>query len=128
MTLFTLWDMVLSSLVVAPELVEPSPGTTTTPFDGNEPAGYSALGMEASIQSSSESAKVILGRVVSDTKREREKTACHFNDGSSVILANFIGALVGPGDEISSPVASDSGGGGGNRNLFPQDPVSRAES
>ena len=68
--------------------------------------------MEASIQSSSEGAKVILSRVVSDIKREHEKTVCHFTDGGSVLLNNFLGALIHPGDEISFPVASDSAGGG----------------
>jgi hypothetical protein len=68
--------------------------------------------MEASIQSSSEGAKVTLSRVVSDIKREHEKTVCHFTDGGSVLLNNFLGALIRPGDEISFPVASDSAGGG----------------
>jgi hypothetical protein len=55
---------------------------------------------------------VILSRVVSGIKRENEKTVCHFNDGGSVLLTNFLGALIRPGDEISFPVASVSAGGG----------------
>jgi curved DNA-binding protein CbpA len=63
--------------------------------------------MEVSIQSSSETATVILRRVVSDTKREGQKTVCRFSDGSSVLVSNFLGALIRPDDEISFPVASD---------------------
>ncbi|MGB7593494.1 MAG: hypothetical protein WBO19_19875, partial [Terriglobia bacterium] len=55
---------------------------------------------------------MILSRVVSDIKREQEKTVCHFTDGGSVLLNNFLGALIRLGDEISFPVASDSTGGG----------------
>jgi curved DNA-binding protein CbpA len=68
--------------------------------------------MEAVIRSSSESAEVVLRRVVSDTTRESEKTVCHFNDGSSVLVSNFLGALIRPGDEISFPMANDSAGAG----------------
>ena len=68
--------------------------------------------MEASIQSSSESAEVILSRVVSEAKREGEKTICHFNDGGSILLSNFLGALIRPGDEINFPLPTDSAGAG----------------
>jgi hypothetical protein len=68
--------------------------------------------MEAAIRSSSESAEVILRRVVSETKREGEKAVCHFNDGSSVLVSNFLGALIRAGDEISFPMANDSAGAG----------------
>jgi curved DNA-binding protein CbpA len=64
--------------------------------------------MGASIKSSSESAGAILRRVVSSTKREGEKTLCHFNDGGSILLSNLLGALIQLGDEISFPVPSDS--------------------
>jgi curved DNA-binding protein CbpA len=64
--------------------------------------------MEASIQSSSESAKVIHSRVVSEAKREREKTLCHLNDGATIFLANSLGAYIRPGDEINFPLPIDS--------------------
>ncbi len=54
--------------------------------------------MEAAIQSLSESTEVILSRVVSEANRDGEKTVCHFNDGGSVLLTNFLGALIRPGD------------------------------
>jgi hypothetical protein len=81
-------------------------------FDGNKPVGYSALDVEAAIGSSSERAKVTLCRVVSGTKREPAETVCHFDYGSSVILANFLGLLIRPGGEISFPMANDSAGAG----------------
>jgi hypothetical protein len=64
--------------------------------------------MEASIQSSSESAKVIHSRVVSEAKRECEKTLCHLNDGATIFLANSLGAYIRPGDEINFPLPIDS--------------------
>ena len=64
--------------------------------------------MEASIQSSSESAGVILRRVVSEAKLEGEKTVCHFDDGGSILLSNFLGTLIRPGDEISFSLPSNS--------------------
>jgi hypothetical protein len=64
--------------------------------------------MEAAIRSSSESAEVILRRVVSGTKREGEKTVCHFNKGGSVLLSNFLGTLIQSGDEVNFPLLSDS--------------------
>jgi hypothetical protein len=64
--------------------------------------------MGESIKSSSESAGAILRRVVSSTKREAQKTVCHFNDGGSILLSNFLGTLIQLGDEISFPVPSDS--------------------
>ena len=68
--------------------------------------------METGIQPASISAKVIPSRVVSEAKREDEKTVCHFNGGGSVLLSNFLGALIRPGDEIDFPLPSDSGGTG----------------
>ena len=88
--------------------VEQSLGSTRSPFDGNEPAGYSALDMEAGIQAGSVDTKVILGRVVSGTKRECEKTLCHFNDGGSILLLNSLGILFRSGDEINFPLPTDS--------------------
>jgi hypothetical protein len=81
-------------------------------FDGNEPAGYSALGRGASIQPSSDGAEVVLRRVVSGTKREGERTVCHFNNGGSILLSNFLGTFVQSGDEISFPVPTDSADAG----------------
>jgi len=46
---------------------------------------------------------VILRRVVSGTKREGEKTVCHFNKGGSVLLSNFLGTLIQSGDEVNFP-------------------------
>jgi hypothetical protein len=64
--------------------------------------------MEAAIRSSSESAEVTLRRVVFGTKREGEKTVCHFNDGGSILLSNLLGTLVRSGDEINFPLPTDS--------------------
>jgi hypothetical protein len=50
--------------------------------------------------------------VVSEVKREGEKTVCHFNDGGGILLSNFLGALIRPGDEINFPLANDSAGAG----------------
>ena len=68
--------------------------------------------METDTQAASAVAEVILSRVVSEANRDGEKTVCHLNDGGSVLLTNFLGALIRPGDEISFPVASVSAGGG----------------
>jgi curved DNA-binding protein CbpA len=68
--------------------------------------------MEAAIQSLSESAEVILRRVVTATKREGEKVVCHLKDGSSVFVSNFLGALIRRGDEMSFLMASESAGAG----------------
>ena len=93
--------------------------------------------MEASIQSSSESAKVIHSRVVSEAKREREKTLCHLNDGATIFLSNSLGGHIRPGDEISFPLPTESAeagteiyvrkpsSGGRGRDLY-QTPVSYA--
>jgi curved DNA-binding protein CbpA len=64
--------------------------------------------MEAANRSSGESAEVTLRRVVSGTKREGEKTVCHFNDGGSILLSNSIGAPIQSGDEINFPLPTDS--------------------
>jgi len=60
--------------------------------------------METGTQAASLDAKVILSRMVSDTNREGEKTVCHFNDGGSILISNFLGALIRPGDEIDFPL------------------------
>ena len=90
----------------------PDSGTTQSSFDGNDRAGYPALHMETGTQAASAVAKVILSRVVSEANRDGEKTICHFNDGGSVLLSNFLGALIRPGDEINFPLANDSAGAG----------------
>ena len=64
--------------------------------------------MEAANQSSSENAKVILRRVVSEAKREGETTVCSFKDGGTLLLSKFLGALIRPGDEIDLPLPTDS--------------------
>ena len=64
--------------------------------------------MGASIQSSTDGAEAILRRVVSGTKREGEKTVCHFNGGGSILLSNFLGTLIQSGDEINFPLPTDS--------------------
>ncbi len=93
--------------------------------------------MEAAIQSSSESTEVILSRVISEANRDAEKTICHFNGGGAILLSNFLGAVIRPGDEINFPLANDSAGagteiyvrktssGGWGRDLY-QTPVSYA--
>jgi hypothetical protein len=93
--------------------------------------------MEASSQSASEGAKVILSRVISEANRDAENTTCHFNGGGGILLSNFLGALICPGDEINFPLADDSAGagteiyirktssGGRGRDLY-QTPVSYA--
>ena len=68
--------------------------------------------MEVSIQSPSEGAKVILSRVISEANRDAEHTICHFNGGGGILLSNFLGALIRPGDEINFPLANDSAGAG----------------
>ena len=93
--------------------------------------------MEASIQSSSESAKVIHSRVVSEAKRERGKTLCHLNDGATIFLSNSLGGHIRPGDEIDFPLPTESAeagteiyvrkpsSGGRGRDLY-QAPISYA--
>jgi hypothetical protein len=93
--------------------------------------------MEASIQSSGEGAEVILSRVISEANREAENTICHFNGGGGILLPNFLGALIRPGDEINFPLTDDSArarteiyirktsSGGRGRDLY-QTPVSYA--
>jgi hypothetical protein len=68
--------------------------------------------METGTQAPSAIAKVTLRRVVSEVKREAEKTVCQFNDGGGILLSNFLGALIRPGDEIDFPLANDSAGAG----------------
>jgi hypothetical protein len=68
--------------------------------------------MEAGAQVASAVAKVILSRVVSEANRDGEKTVCHFNDGGSVLLSNFLAAFIRPGDEITFPLTIGSAGAG----------------
>jgi curved DNA-binding protein CbpA len=64
--------------------------------------------MGAAIRTSDESAEATLRRVVSSIKREGERSVCHFNNGGSILLSNFLGGLIQPGDEISFPLPTDS--------------------
>jgi len=68
--------------------------------------------METGTQATSAIAKVILSRVVSQANRDGEKTVCHFNDGGSVLLSNFLAAFIRPGDEITFPLTINSAGAG----------------
>ncbi|MGO8731321.1 MAG: hypothetical protein ACLQVM_00835 [Terriglobia bacterium] len=80
---------------------------------------------------------MILSRVISEANRDAEKTICHFNGGGAILLSNFLGAVIRPGDEINFPLANDSAGagteiyvrktssGGWGRDLY-QTPVSYA--
>jgi hypothetical protein len=68
--------------------------------------------METGTQTVSVIAKVRLRRVVSEVKREGEKTVCHFNDGGAILLSNFLGALIRPGDAITFPLDINSAGAG----------------
>jgi hypothetical protein len=68
--------------------------------------------MEAGAQVASSVARVILSRVVSEANRDGEKTVCHFNDGGSVLLSNFLAAFIRPGDEITFPLTIGSAGAG----------------
>ena len=88
--------------------VEESLRNTQSSFDGNSPAGYPALSMETVVQATSVIAKVILRRVVSEAKREREKTLCHLNDSATIFLSNSLGAHIRPGDEINFPLPPES--------------------
>jgi len=88
--------------------VEESLRNTQSSFDGNSPAGYPALSMETVVQATSVIAKVILRRVVSEAKREREKTLCHLNDSATIFLSNSLGAHIRPGDEINFPLPTES--------------------
>jgi hypothetical protein len=48
--------------------------------------------------------------VVSQAKADGERTVCHFKDGGTILVSKFLAAHVGPGDEISFPLATDSAG------------------
>ena len=98
----------MPSFLIEPRLVQQSLRSTRTSFDGNKPAGYSALDMGAAIRTSDERAEATLRRVVSGIKREGERTVCHFNNGGSILLSNFLGALIQSGDEINFPLPTDS--------------------
>jgi hypothetical protein len=68
--------------------------------------------METGTQAANAVAKVILSRVVSEANRDGEKTVCHFDDGGSVLLSNFLATFIRPGDEITFPLTIDSAGAG----------------
>ena len=75
---------------------------TQSSFDGNNPVDYPALRMETGTQAAGAIAKVTLRRVVSEVKREGEKTVCHFNDGGGILLSNFLGGLFAPATKSTS--------------------------
>ncbi len=63
------------------------------------------------VEPTPELASVIRQGLVLATTREADKTACHFSDGSSLIVSNILAAHIRPGDEIIFPLAIDFPGG-----------------
>src|SRR5215472_12616788 len=53
---------------------------------------------------------VIRWGVVSQAKTDGDRTVCHFKDGGTILVSKFLAAHIGPGDEISFPLATDSAG------------------
>ena len=64
--------------------------------------------MKVTVESADELAQTIRHGLVLEAKREGDKTACHFTDGGSFLVSNFLGAHIRPGDEIAFPLAIDS--------------------
>ena len=64
--------------------------------------------MELIAQAGNGVAEAIRCAVVSEARAEGDKTACHFNDGGSIFVSKFLAAHIGPGDEITFPLAIDS--------------------
>jgi len=60
------------------------------------------------VESANEIVQTIRHGFVSKAKREGDKTACHFNDGGSIVVSNFLGAHIRTGDEIDFPLPIDS--------------------
>ncbi len=85
---------------------------TLRSFDGNGLSGYPAAYMGTATQTSNVAREQILSRVVFEAKRERENTLCHFREGGSILLPNFLGARIRRGDVIIFPVEIDSNGAG----------------
>ncbi len=68
--------------------------------------------METSTQSANEVAETIRRGSVSELKQEGGKTVCCFNNIGSILISNFLGAHIRPGDEIEFPLAINSAGAG----------------
>ena len=83
-----------------------------TSFDADSQAGYAALSMETSVQAANGVAETIRRGSVSELKQEGGKTVCCFNNIGSILISNFLGAHIRPGDEIEFPLAIDSAGAG----------------
>ena len=64
------------------------------------------------VESSNDIVQTIRHGFVSKAKREGDKTACHFSDGGSIVVSNFLGAHIRTGDEIDFPLTLDSPGAG----------------
>jgi hypothetical protein len=68
--------------------------------------------MRAAAQAGNEVAKTIRCGVVSHATTEGDKTVCRFKDGGTILISKFLAAHIGPGDEISFPLAIDADGAG----------------
>ena len=68
--------------------------------------------MYAAVQPAPGPAKAVRHAVVSEIKPEGERTACRFEDCSSVPISTFLASHIRPGDEIDFPLALDSAGAG----------------
>jgi len=68
--------------------------------------------MRAAVQAGNEVAKTIRCGMVSQATTEGGKTSCRFKDGGSILVSKFLAAHLGPGDEISFPLATGADGAG----------------
>ena len=68
--------------------------------------------METSVQAANGVAETIRRGSVSEPKQEGGKTACCFNNIGSILISNFLGAHIRPGDEIEFPLAINSADAG----------------
>jgi len=66
--------------------------------------------MEVSVQPANGVAKAIRRGVVSDAETEGNNVAYRFTDGGRILVSRFLAAHIGPGDEITFPLAIDSVG------------------
>ncbi len=82
--------------------------------------------METSAQAANGVAETIRRGSVSEVKQEGDKTVCHFNDSGSILLSNFLGALIRPSDEIEFPLAIDSAGAGTELYIHKTSPPTRS--
>jgi len=64
--------------------------------------------METSAQSANGVAETIRQGSISELKQEGGKTVCCFNNIGSILISNFLGAHIRPGDEIEFPLAINS--------------------